>query len=425
MKKKGVFIALLSLIAVGLFSCGGDDAVVYEEYGKSIGPSGGTYRGVDGVTVIVPKGAVEKSIAFTIYSIDTPSFTSVSKPVTKIYIVSPAAYEFKGDITVIIPYKESAIPDLLDEVDIQPYYTMDRTTYQAIDSQNYILDIENNIVKIRTRYLGSFHLGFSKELVEKVTGSDGETAEMIPIPSGDFMYGAPKDTPTGVKPGEGLEKGEGLNKVHLSAFYIDKYEVTNRQYRSCVTEGVCTEPRSLSATKYADYFYSVAYDNFPVIWVSWNQATTYCQWAGKRLPTEAEWEKAARGAQFKAYPWGDKKPEDNVANTVANFSALFEDVVQVSELEKGISPYGVFNMAGNVAEWVDNWYDIDSYYKKLPPEELTDPKGPPESPWGKKVIKGGSWVSLADEITTFSRDAAVPHYSYYNTGFRCAKDMSE
>ncbi|MCK5808709.1 formylglycine-generating enzyme family protein [bacterium] len=415
----------LAFSLFALLSCGGSEGVVYEAYGKGIGPKGGKYTGVDNVTIIVPPKAVEKEIAFTIFSIDTPSFTSVSKPVTHIYIVAPAAYEFKVPVTVIIPYDEGAIPDLLDEVDIQPYYTMDRQTYQLIPAESYELDIENNIVKISTYFLGSFHLGFSKELVEKVTAVEGETAEMIAIPAGEFSYGAPKDTPTGVKPGEGLEKGEGQNKVELSAFYIDKYEVTNRQYRSCVTEGVCIEPRSLSSIRYADYFYSVGYDNFPVIWVSWNQATTYCQWAGKRLPTEAEWEKAARGATFKTYPWGEKAPEDNSANTVTNFSALFEDVVQVTEFQKGVSSYGVYNMAGNVSEWVSNWYDIDSYYTILPAEELTDPQGPPEGIDTKKVSKGGSWVSLASEVTTFSRVAAVPHYSYYNLGFRCAKDISE
>ena len=422
---KALYKTIFLLAFVGLISCGGTEDIVYEAYGETIGSKGGKYTGVDGVTVIVPPNAVSKEIAFTIFSIDTPSFTSVSKPVTNIYIVAPAAYEFQNALTVVIPYDESNIPDLLDEVDIQPYYTMDRDTYQLIPEVDYERDIENNIVKIRTFFLGSFHLGFSKELVEKVTAVEGETAEMIAIPSGEFIYGAPKETPTGVKPGEGIEKGEGFNTVQLSSFYIDKYEVTNRQYRSCVTEGVCIEPRSLSSIRYADYFYSVAYDNFPAIWVSWNQATTYCQWAGKRLPTEAEWEKAARGATFKTYPWGDTPPEDNSANTVANFSALFEDVVQVTEFKDGVSSYGVYNMAGNVSEWVSNWYDLDSYYTVLPVEELTDPQGPPEGIDTKKVSKGGGWVSLASEVTTFTRVGAVPHYSYYNLGFRCAKDMSE
>ncbi len=416
----------LSIISLFLFlSCGGTDTILVTELGKKIGSDGGKYKGIDGVVVNIPKNALDQTITVTIYSLDTPPFTNVSYTITNIYTISPFPLKFKTPVTISIPYSEDKIPQLLDERDLRPYYAIDREHIQPIDKKDYELDVENNLIRIRTSFLGNFHIGIPKKLVEDANSQRQGVAEMVYIPEGDFEYGAPKGTPTGVLEGQsGIKKSEGLNTVHLSGYYIDVYEVTNAQYQLCVSAGVCTEPYHNSSTNYPEYYNNPAYMNFPVIWVSWDQANTFCQWAGKLLPTEAQWEKAAKGAKQRKYPWGDKDSQENTENALANFGGLFEDVMDTTSFSSSVSPYGVYNMAGNVAEWTRNWYDLDTYYKKISTKQV-DPHGPDFSTDKKKVIKGGSWVSLQDEITTYARDKAFTHYRYYNIGFRCVKEKSE
>jgi formylglycine-generating enzyme required for sulfatase activity len=126
------------------------------------------------------------------------------------------------------------------------------------------------------------------------------------------------------------------------------------------------------------------------------------------------------------FPWGDTGPTDNIETTIANYSAIFGDVTIAIWGDDGTSPYGVYNMAGNVAEWTSTWHNVDTYYhKRTDGVVISDPVSPAESPTGEKVIKGGSWVSLTDEITTFARDKAFPNYRYYNLGFRCVQSVSE
>ena len=129
---------------------------------------------------------------------------------------------------------------------------------------------------------------------------------------------------------------------------------------------------------------------------------------------------------MRTYPWGDDEPAENIESAQANYTAVFGDVTSVIWGKEGVSPYGVYNMAGNVAEWTDTWYDIDSYYKKHSGDTvIEDPAGPSDSPTREKVIRGGSWVSLEDGITTYSRDMAFPNYRYYNLGFRCVQSVSK
>ncbi len=417
---------IASLIAATLFvfACGREETI-YEVHGKTIGPSGGKYEGVDGVTLIVPKNALEEEITFTIYSIDTEPFTNVSATLTNIYSIAPMAYKFKVPVTLLIPYSEEGIPTLLDEVQLRPYFAIDRRNFEEIPEGSYEQDLERNVFKFSSQFLGYFHIGFPKDLVKNENPETSGISEMILIPAGPFEYGAPEGTPTSAaSPNEGVMVSEGTRTVEMSAYYIDKYEVTNAQYRACQNAGVCTEPYVIDSSRYPNYYYDPAYQNFPVIWVSWNQANTFCQWAGKKLPTEAQWEKAARGETYRKYPWGDTDPQDNAENSIVNYSALFEDVTDVTSFESAVSPYGVYNMAGNAAEWTDTWYDIDSYYKKESGEApVKDPTGPADGGTiQKKVIRGGSWVSLEHEITTYARDKAFPHYRYYNLGFRCVKE---
>lgn len=428
-----------------IVSCSGGGEYLFEKTGQDFDNGGGTYKGVQGVTVIIPEGSLPDGISVvtvTAYALDTPPFTNVSKPVTNIFSISPSAVMFNPkniedkNLTVSIPYKEAAFPNLLDELDLKPYFSLDRENFELLDPSVYQLDVENNIIKISTQFLGNFHLGFPKELVKQEDSDPSGIAEMILIPAGEFQFGAPQGTKTGVPENEeGMKESEGFNKVYLSSYYIDKYEVTNRQYQLCQEAGVCVEPHDVTSVMYQNYYYNPNYAGFPVIWVSYNQALTFCHWAGKKLPTEAQWEKAARGGcelytncenEKYTYPWGDEPPADNIEATVANYSALFGDVTNATWGEDGTSKYGVYNMAGNVAEWTETWHNLDTYYKKRSDGVIAeDPIGPADSPTQEKVIKGGSWVSLENEITTFARDKAFPNYRYYNLGFRCVQPINK
>lgn len=426
--KKLLLFSILFTVVFACMSCSSGQEVYAEKYGKDFDKDGGSYKGVGGVTVHIPAGALPEGIDkvnVTVFAYDTQPFTNVSKTVTNIYAISPSAIQFVKELTVVIPYRETDFPNLLDELDLKPYFSLDRENFEIFPEEKYELDVENNIIKISTQYLGNFHLGFPKELVKQENSEIEGVAEMVLIPEGDFTFGAPLGTPTGVAENEiGLQQSEGTNTVHLSAYYIDKYEVTNAQYQLCEEAGVCTSPHSVTSVMYQDYYENPNYAGFPVIWVTWNQASTYCQWAGKELPTEAQWEKAARGESLRTYPWGDDDPADNVEATAANYSALFGDVTNVYWGDDGVSPYGVYNMAGNVAEWVEDWHGIDSYYK-VRTDILEDPSGPAESVNNEKVIRGGSWVSLMKEITTYARYQAFPNYRYYNLGFRCVQKIEE
>ena len=422
-------IFTLLFFAVLLSSCGVED-YLYKKIGQDFDNKGGTYKGVNGVTVHIDEGSLPEGtdvVTITAYALDTPAFTNVSKPITNIYSISPAAFEFAKNLTVVIPYKETDFPNLLDELDLKPYFSMDRQTFEVFDEDSYELDVENNLFKISTKFLGNFHIGFPKDMVKQEDANQAGIAEMVLIPGGEFEYGAPEGTSTGLtEEEEGMKQSEGTNTVYLSSYYIDKYEVSNSQYKLCEDAGVCTEPYDLTSVMYQNYYNNATYAGFPVIWVTYNQAATFCQWAGKKLPTEAQWEKAARGKTMRKYPWGEKEPADNIESAQVNYTALFGDVTSVMWGDEGKSPYGVYNMAGNVAEWTDTWYNIDSYYqKRTDGVVVTDPTGPSDSPTQEKVIRGGSWVSLEDEITTYARDKAFPNYRYYNLGFRCVQPVSQ
>ena len=421
--KSALFMAILFLFV----SCNEND-IFYKKTGEDFDNTGGVYKSVDGgVTVIIPPDALPdgvETVTITAYRLDTPAMTNVSKPVTNIYSISPAAVQFKKDLTVNIFYKEANFPNLLDELDLKPYFSVDRQNFEPIEK--YELDVENNLIKMEINFLGNFHIGFPKELVKDKGSSQSGIAEMVLIPAGEFEFGAPEGTKTEATSENELQESEGFNKVYLSSYYIDKYEVTNSQYRLCMDAGVCTEPYDVTSILYQNYFYNANYAGFPVIWVTYGQAETFCQWAGKTLPTEAQWEKAARGSEFRIFPWGDTGPTDNIETTIANYSAIFGDVTIAIWGDEGTSPYGVYNMAGNVAEWTSTWHNIDTYYRKRTDGVVvSDPISPAESPTNEKVIKGGSWVSLTDEITTFARDKAFPNYRYYNLGFRCVQSVSE
>jgi formylglycine-generating enzyme required for sulfatase activity len=224
--------------------------------------------------------------------------------------------------------------------------------------------------------------------------------DMVLVPAGEFSMGSPEGDPD-EKP---------AHKVQISAFFMDKYEVTVKQYAAFLQESGGDRPAEWKTMN------KTANQNRPVMGVDWAEAARYCKWAGKRLPTEAEWEKAARGTDGRLYPWGNDPPTPLHANYGKKEWNNHEALVPVGTLEAGKSPYGIYDMAGNVWEWVSDWYDND-YYKNSPSDS---PAGPPTG--GFKVIRGGSWNTSARNLRAADRYFDPPSFrSQYVPGFRCAK----
>jgi formylglycine-generating enzyme required for sulfatase activity len=201
--------------------------------------------------------------------------------------------------------------------------------------------------------------------------------------------------------------------VYLDSFYIDKYEVTNEEYMKCVKNGACAP---------ADYNNLHSSDDFkgnlqPVVRISWGDANNFCKWAGKRLPTEAEWEKAARGTDGRKYPWGNEGI--NIKNcNLANPCWNSKSTLPVGGREWGASPYGALDMLGNVWEWVNDWYAWD-YYKNAPNR---NPPGPERGKLQGRVIRGGGWRLVQEVIFVYTREEMKPEEKHEDLGFRCAQD---
>ncbi len=224
---------------------------------------------------------------------------------------------------------------------------------------------------------------------------------MVLIPPGFFQMGSDNGDPDEAP----------QHPVFLSGFYIDQSEVTNASYS-----------RFLKATGYSKPFVPV-FDDDPAkllhpeqtaVGMTWDSAAGYCLWAGKRLPTEAEWEKAARGETRRVWPWGDTFSDQS-----ANIKGEFDGYIYTAppgQFESGRSPYGIYDMAGNGAEWVEDWYDEQAYASA----PVQNPKGPEV---GKhRVVRGGSWAESAVNVRTAKRFAARQGRADSIIGFRCAKD---
>jgi formylglycine-generating enzyme required for sulfatase activity len=239
----------------------------------------------------------------------------------------------------------------------------------------------------------------------------------LPCPAGAEVVVAAGVFTMGAADGEDSQDDERpQHQVTLDAFSIDKTEVTNANYGLCVTGHACTPPGMTGSQTRQSYFGNAQFANFPVIFVTWQQAQTYCHWIGKRLPTEAEWEKAARGTDGRSYPWGNMAPTCTTANLKPDegMNLCVGDTTPVGSYgPTGASPYGALDMAGNVWEWVADWYD-DSYYKNSP---AMNPPGP--SAGTMRVIRGGGFQAEPVYNRTTNRLGADPASSLSATGFRC------
>jgi len=246
-------------------------------------------------------------------------------------------------------------------------------------------------------------------------GRGKDNAPMVFIASGPFTMGSSEGFPN--------ERPEHI--VTLDAYYIDKYEVTLTLYRKFL------EAEKHEAPQTWDDEAATTVGDRPAIGMRWESAAAYCKWAGKRLPTEAEWEKAARGGDARRYPWGNMQPFVDIANynrgiwvseaitLVAVTSGLEGMSVRHGLKEGGKSPFGVFHMAGNAAEWVADWYERD-YYQKSPEK---NPPGPASGE--KRVLRGGSWADLPSALRVTARFSAEPDFEDRTTGFRCATDATK
>jgi formylglycine-generating enzyme len=231
-----------------------------------------------------------------------------------------------------------------------------------------------------------------------LTGKDG--APMVLVAAGEFTMGS----------AEGDDDEQPVHRVYLDSFYLDLYEVTNGRFAKFVAASQSEPPWG-----FADQETPVVHADRPVRWVNWLEALGYCLWAGKRLPSEAEWEKAARGTDGRLYPWGAEPPTP--AHAVFGLKEGGADTVSpIGNREKGTSPYGVHDLAGNLYEWVADWYD-DAFYALQP---RINPRGPAEGT--AKVQRGGSYINSPYRLRATFRTKGDPTEHDPNVGFRCAQD---
>jgi formylglycine-generating enzyme required for sulfatase activity len=251
-------------------------------------------------------------------------------------------------------------------------------------------------------------------LLAQSQSSDDSSNEWVLVPAGEFEMGAEGDP---ADPDEAPK-----HKVTLNAFYIGKYEVTNRLYQAFVKATDHRLPEN-EDQKYNMWKGQAVLDGageLPVINVSWEDAAAYCKWAGGRLPTEAEWEKAARGTDGRTYPWGNDPVTGNRANYGIEGVTFWEGpstLAKKDQYDFGKSPHGAYEMAGNVWEWVQDWYD-EGYYKNSPGK---NPQGPSEGQ--ARVIRGGSWREKSDKLRSANRSKHNPDERRLYIGIRCAKDV--
>jgi len=245
--------------------------------------------------------------------------------------------------------------------------------------------------------------------------SPGSDKEMALIPQGSFEMGSRRSLreldPVSIFQADRHMLGpeDPAHEVILDAYYIDLYEVTNAHYKKYIdATGSKTMPRYWDDSNFNQ-------PKQPVVGISWKEAQAFCHWKTKRLPTEAEWEKASRGKRPTKYPWGNEAPD----KTRLNFNSHVGKTTPVGSYPTGKSDYGVFDLSGNVAEWVQDWH-FPEYYLFSPKE---NPPGPEKSHY--KIIRGGNWLNNAEDVRLTYRNATVPKARSKTIGFRCAAKAAQ
>jgi len=258
-----------------------------------------------------------------------------------------------------------------------------------------------------------------KALAEQRVATMKPKGDMTLIPAGEFLMGSDKKTDRLAYRSELPQR-----HVYLDAYEIDKYEVTNLHYLKYI---LATGKLPQLDWRYDGGNFQESMANHPIMHVSWYDADAYCRWAGKRLPTEAEWEKAARGQDGRLNPWGNQ----SAGLSRANFGRtglsgpvrdrperllMYPPLISVDKYENAVSPYGLYQTIGNVAEWVSDWYDLD-YYKSAPDR---NPKGPETG--SQKAFRGGGWMDSTTTMRVAMRNGTDPNTKINWMGFRCARD---
>jgi len=246
--------------------------------------------------------------------------------------------------------------------------------------------------------------------------------EMVLVPAGPFLMGSDKRVDRNAYKAEMPQR-----TVYLDSYEIDKYEVTALHYLKFV---LATGRSPQIDWRYDGGNFQESMANHPVMHVSWTDADAYCRWAGKRLPTEAEWEKAARGEDGRIFPWGNQMAGLSRANYGRTGLSgpvrdrperllLYPPIISVDKYDNAASPYGVQQLAGNVAEWVADWYDKD-YYQTAPDR---NPKGPDTGT--NRAFRGGGWIDSTPTVRASQRNGAPPNTKMNWLGFRCAQSAAE
>ncbi|MBU0494287.1 MAG: formylglycine-generating enzyme family protein [Chloroflexi bacterium] len=249
------------------------------------------------------------------------------------------------------------------------------------------------------------------------TSPDGK--EMVLVPAGEFFMGTSDDELAAFLQAHPDWQAEWLlieqpqHRVYLNAFYIDRTEVTNAEYQRFVTATGHAPPRH-----WIDGQVPAGLTDYPVVNVGLRDAQAYADWAGKRIPTEAEWEKAARGTDGRAYPWGNEWNPNRANALDANvLGSAWNGLAPVGSYPAGASPYGALDMAGNAWEWCLDWYAAD-YYAGSP---LRNPQGPADSDY--HVVRGGSWFDPPAYARCAFRYGLHPRRTFAIRGFRCVRDL--
>ena len=278
-------------------------------------------------------------------------------------------------------------------------------------------------VLVKTKPLPTMHLLAFNPNPNSSDYIDAYGVPMRLIPAGKFTMGGNSDGAyeecTKYRADcqrDGFVGDNPTHQVYLDAFYMDKYEITNVLYKACVDTGRCKQPKKRNSFRHASYYDNSNFDNYPVIYVDWNMAKTYCEWRDASLPTEAQWEKSSRGVDRRTYSWGEGEGCDKANYMLVN-SGCARDVTEVGSYTYGQSPYGIYDLVGNVWEWTSDWY-LDTYYQISP---LRNPLGPDS---GKlRVLRGGSWMDNKYIVRSVTREGVTPIQATSYIGFRCVRSL--